>query len=286
MYLKWKCLLVFCCRLQEEASALLLDLSSSLNTITVQQDAEDDVEVVFVATPIVEAASNILIVSSDVRTQLPLFPLCALCCSNICFDLWQEKVSDSLLNGMNNIQSALLHQKKVNEGPIIIDSEQISVYVNRWVWPSMWSAHVNTQTCRAVSDVDVDGLDYKWETNAVSKWMRLNQTREMSIKKKKKRNEHLLDNSHLHTVFKKNKWENTNSHLCLVETNSRTGFVNLGLNSDRYKGSPGITWQLLILPSGFLLKQCKCRTSTWTGTARPHFLFRHCWLTSSLRMSP
>ncbi|CAM9305445.1 unnamed protein product [Lampetra planeri] len=91
---------------QEEASALLLDLSSSLNTITVQ-DAEDDVEVVFVATPIIEAASNILTVSSN------------------------EKVSDSLLSGMNNIQSALLHQKKVNEGPIIIGSEQISVYVNR-----------------------------------------------------------------------------------------------------------------------------------------------------------
>ncbi|XP_078480345.1 LOW QUALITY PROTEIN: polycystin-1-like protein 2, partial [Lampetra planeri] len=127
---------------QEEASALLLDLSSSLNTITVQ-DAEDDVEVVFVATPIIEAASNILTVSSNVRTQMPLFPLCALCCSNICFDLWQEKVSDSLLSGMNNIQSALLHQKKVNEGPIIIGSEQISVYVNRVSPETMQAQDIN-----------------------------------------------------------------------------------------------------------------------------------------------
>lgn len=43
----------------------------------------------------------------------------------------QKKVSDSLLTGMNNVQSALLNQKKLDEGPIIIDSGRISVYVNR-----------------------------------------------------------------------------------------------------------------------------------------------------------
>lgn len=58
--------------LQEEASSLLVDLSSSLNTISVNQDGEEDAEVVQVATPIVEAASNILNVSSNVRTELPL----------------------------------------------------------------------------------------------------------------------------------------------------------------------------------------------------------------------
>ena len=59
-------------RLQEEAGSLLVDLSSSLNTISVNQDGGDDGEVAQAATPIVEAASNILNVSSNVRAKLPL----------------------------------------------------------------------------------------------------------------------------------------------------------------------------------------------------------------------
>ena len=61
--------------LQEEAGSLLVDLSSSLNTIIVNQDDRDDGEVVQAATPIVEAASNILNVSSNVRTKLSLMLL-------------------------------------------------------------------------------------------------------------------------------------------------------------------------------------------------------------------
>lgn len=55
--------------LQEEAGSLLVDLSFSLNTISVSQDGQDGGEVVQAATPIVEAASNILNVSSNVRTK-------------------------------------------------------------------------------------------------------------------------------------------------------------------------------------------------------------------------
>lgn len=58
--------------LQEEAGSLLVDLSSSLHTISVNQHSEDDEEVVQAATPIVDAASNILNVSSNVRTKLSL----------------------------------------------------------------------------------------------------------------------------------------------------------------------------------------------------------------------
>lgn len=64
--------------LQEEAGSLLVDLSSSLNFISVNQDDGDDGEVVQAATPIVEAASNILNVSSNVRTKLSL-PLLSIC---------------------------------------------------------------------------------------------------------------------------------------------------------------------------------------------------------------
>lgn len=43
----------------------------------------------------------------------------------------QKKVSDSLLTGISNVQSALLNNKKLNGDPAIIDSGQISVYANR-----------------------------------------------------------------------------------------------------------------------------------------------------------
>ncbi|XP_040019356.2 polycystin-1-like protein 2 [Gasterosteus aculeatus] len=92
---------------QEEAGSLLVDLSSSLNTITGNQDDGEDGEVVRAATPILEAASNILNLSSN------------------------KKVSDSLLTGISNVQSALLNNKKLNGDPAIIDSGQISVYANR-----------------------------------------------------------------------------------------------------------------------------------------------------------
>ncbi|XP_029281679.1 polycystic kidney disease protein 1-like 2 [Cottoperca gobio] len=106
---------------QEEASSLLVGLSSSLNTISVNQDSEDDGEVVQAATPIVEAASNILNVSSN------------------------KKVSDFLLTGISNVQSALLNNRKLNEDPTIIDSGQISVYVNRVSPKNMHMQNINVQ---------------------------------------------------------------------------------------------------------------------------------------------
>nr|XP_020466514.1 polycystic kidney disease protein 1-like 2 [Monopterus albus] len=106
---------------QEEASSLLVDLSSSLNTISINHDDEDDAEVVVAATPIVEAASNILNVSSN------------------------KKVSDFLLTGINNVQSALLNNKKLNGDPAIIDSGQISVYVNRVSPETMQMLDINAQ---------------------------------------------------------------------------------------------------------------------------------------------
>uniref|UniRef100_A0A3B3B6G3 Polycystic kidney disease 1 like 2a n=1 Tax=Oryzias melastigma TaxID=30732 RepID=A0A3B3B6G3_ORYME len=86
-----------------EASSLLVDLSSSLNVITVNQLGGDD-EVLQAATPIIESASNVLNVSSS-----------------------SKKVSDSLLTGIKNVQSALLNNRKMNGQPAIIDSGQISI---------------------------------------------------------------------------------------------------------------------------------------------------------------
>ncbi|XP_019742004.1 polycystic kidney disease protein 1-like 2 [Hippocampus comes] len=111
---------------QEEASSLLVDLSSSLNIISVNQDGSgDDGEVVDGAAPIVEAASNILNAPSN------------------------EKVSTSLLTGMGNVQNALLNHKKLNGDPIIIDSNQISVYVNRVSPESMQMQDINIQRSSA-----------------------------------------------------------------------------------------------------------------------------------------
>ncbi len=71
--------------LQEEAGLLLVDLSSSLDTISVNQNGGNDGEVVQAATPIVKAASNILNVSSSVRTKLLQLSL------NICFYLSRQR---------------------------------------------------------------------------------------------------------------------------------------------------------------------------------------------------
>ncbi|XP_075966222.1 polycystin-1-like protein 2 [Anarhichas minor] len=106
---------------QEEAGSLLVDLSSFLNTISVNQEDGDDGEVVQAATPIVEAASNILNVSSN------------------------KKVSDFLLTGISNVQSALLNNKKLNGDPAIINSGHISVYVNRVSPEKMQMQDINVQ---------------------------------------------------------------------------------------------------------------------------------------------
>ncbi|KAM9408292.1 LOW QUALITY PROTEIN: polycystin-1-like protein 2 [Pholidichthys leucotaenia] len=103
---------------QVEAGSLLVDLSSSLNTMSVSQHSEEDEEIVHAATPIVEAASNILNVSSN------------------------KKVSEFLLTGINNVQSALLNNKNLNGEPAVIDSGQISVYVNR-ISETMQTLNIN-----------------------------------------------------------------------------------------------------------------------------------------------
>nr|XP_046204229.1 polycystic kidney disease protein 1-like 2 [Oncorhynchus gorbuscha] len=82
---------------QLEASFLVANLSSSLLSMNVSEHCGEE-EMVQAATPIVEAASNILDVSS---------------------------------NGMDNVQSALLNWKKVDEAPVIVNSSQITVFVNR-----------------------------------------------------------------------------------------------------------------------------------------------------------
>ncbi|XP_071015320.1 polycystin-1-like protein 2 [Oncorhynchus clarkii lewisi] len=94
---------------QLEASSLVADLSSSLLYMNVSEHGGQ--EMVQAATPIVEAASNILGVSSNASTQ--------------------RKVSKTLLNSMDNVQSALLNGKKVGQEPAIIKSPEISVYANR-----------------------------------------------------------------------------------------------------------------------------------------------------------
>ncbi|XP_072321390.1 polycystin-1-like protein 2 [Eucyclogobius newberryi] len=107
---------------QEEAGSLLVDLSASLNVISVYQfTAEENNEVVQAATPIIEAASNILNVSAN------------------------KKVSEFLLTGINNVQSALLMNKRLDGEPAIIDSGQIGVYVNRITPQTMQMHDINIQ---------------------------------------------------------------------------------------------------------------------------------------------
>ncbi|XP_042187044.1 polycystic kidney disease protein 1-like 2 [Oncorhynchus tshawytscha] len=116
---------------QLEASFLVANLSSSLLSMNVSEHGGEE-EMVQAATPIVEAASNILDVSSNVSTYLPSLSLMTVMKHpylTVC--LSQREVSDLLLKGMDNVQSALLNWKKVDEAPVIVNSSQITVFVNR-----------------------------------------------------------------------------------------------------------------------------------------------------------
>lgn len=89
-------------------------------------------ELVQAAIPIVEAASNILDVSSNVSTYLPSPSLMTVMKQpywTVC--LSQREVSDLLLKGMDSVQSALLNGKKVDEASVIVNSPHITVFVNR-----------------------------------------------------------------------------------------------------------------------------------------------------------
>nr|XP_046201462.1 polycystic kidney disease protein 1-like 2 [Oncorhynchus gorbuscha] len=106
---------------QLEASSLVADLSSSLLYMNVSEHGGQ--EMVQAATPIVEAASNILGVPSNASTQ--------------------RKVSKTILNSMDNVQSALLNGKKVGQEPAIIKSPEISVYANRMSANSIQMQSIN-----------------------------------------------------------------------------------------------------------------------------------------------
>lgn len=109
-----------CCAMdlfQLEASSLVADLSSSLLYMNVSEHGGE--EMVQAATPIVEAASNILGVSSNASTQVIYIasPSSLMTVMNygyfsgllhfVC--LSRRKVSKILINSMDNMQSALLN---------------------------------------------------------------------------------------------------------------------------------------------------------------------------------
>ncbi|XP_071328687.1 polycystin-1-like protein 2 [Trachinotus anak] len=92
---------------QEEASLLFANLSSSLLHMDVNKSEENIQEIHFAASSIVEGTSTILSYSSS------------------------KKISDALLDALENTQSALLMFKDVDKGPIIIEHANISIFVNR-----------------------------------------------------------------------------------------------------------------------------------------------------------
>uniref|UniRef100_A0A6Q2YTG2 Polycystic kidney disease 1 like 2a n=1 Tax=Esox lucius TaxID=8010 RepID=A0A6Q2YTG2_ESOLU len=86
---------------QLQASVLVVNLSSSLLSMNVSEDGGE--VMMDAATQIVEAVSNILNV----------------------FCLSQKEVSQLLFMSMDNVQSALLKGRKVDEAPVIVSSAQI-----------------------------------------------------------------------------------------------------------------------------------------------------------------
>ncbi|TRY93276.1 hypothetical protein DNTS_021652, partial [Danionella cerebrum] len=93
-----------------EASSLVSDLSKSLASLTFSAD-EHSGDILQASTPIIDAVSNILKVSSRTSNQ--------------------NEISSNLLNSVDNVQRALLANKKVNQEPIVLSTAVFGLYVNR-----------------------------------------------------------------------------------------------------------------------------------------------------------
>ncbi|XP_067314223.1 polycystin-1-like protein 2 isoform X2 [Pseudorasbora parva] len=95
---------------QLQASSLLTNLSNSLVSLTLSGE-ESSEHILQASTPIIDAVSNIIKVSSNTSEQ--------------------NEISSHLLNTVDNVQSALLAGKKVNQEPTILRTSVIGLYVNR-----------------------------------------------------------------------------------------------------------------------------------------------------------
>ncbi|XP_030620641.1 polycystic kidney disease protein 1-like 2 isoform X2 [Chanos chanos] len=114
---------------QVQASSLLANLSESLALMTSEEvDTEQMLEV---TTPIVEAAGNILKVSGKTDKQ--------------------NEISAFLLDSMENVQNALLAGKKPNQEPAVLNTPEISVYVNRMSPDNLHKQSFNIQNSSAAS---------------------------------------------------------------------------------------------------------------------------------------
>ncbi|RXN17626.1 polycystic kidney disease 1-like 2 [Labeo rohita] len=95
---------------QLQASYLLANLSKSLVSLT-HSGKKFSEQILQASTPIIDAVSNIFKVSSSTSKQ--------------------NEVSNRLLNTVDNVQSALLVGKKVNQEPTILRTSVFGLYVNR-----------------------------------------------------------------------------------------------------------------------------------------------------------
>ncbi|XP_073691874.1 polycystin-1-like protein 2 [Garra rufa] len=95
---------------QLHATYLLTNLSKSLVSLTLSAK-EFSEQILQASTPIIDAVSNIIKVSSSTSKQ--------------------NEITSQLLNTVDNVQSALLTGKKVNQEPIILSSSAFGLYVNR-----------------------------------------------------------------------------------------------------------------------------------------------------------
>ncbi|XP_067257323.1 polycystin-1-like protein 2 [Chanodichthys erythropterus] len=109
---------------QLQASSLLTNLSESLVSLT-HSGEESSEQILQASTPIIHAVSNIIKVSSNTSEQ--------------------NEISSHLLNTVDNVQSALLAGKKVNQEPIILSTSVFGLYVNRISSDGLQNQHFNIQ---------------------------------------------------------------------------------------------------------------------------------------------
>ncbi|NXX48353.1 PK1L2 protein, partial [Tricholaema leucomelas] len=160
---------------QVEASNTLQEVSASLLTVNIE-DSRDDQKLKDAVNYLFNAVSNVLKASVEnkaVNTSVP--------------EAEQSSVSNQLLNTVENLQSALLFGKELNDEPTVLTTPSATMYIHRLQTENMDGTSINISnsstasfTLPSTSSLSVSGLDETMVSFAVNPFFSSNTSFDIS----------------------------------------------------------------------------------------------------------
>ncbi|NXW88690.1 PK1L2 protein, partial [Alopecoenas beccarii] len=124
---------------QVEASNTLKDVSASLLTVNME-DSRDDEKLKDAATYLFNAVSNVLKASAEIRAA-----------NTSVLEAEQSSVSHQLLNTVENLQSALLFGKELDDEPTVLSAPSATMYIHRLQAEDMEGTSINISNSSSAS---------------------------------------------------------------------------------------------------------------------------------------